>query len=166
MNKIPDRSELISLFAYDKDTGVFTAAISKGSRKQGDVCGSLRPDGYLSICISGKAYFAHRLAWVFVHGHIGESVIDHANGVRSDNRISNLRLTDARGNNQNIRSARTDSKLGFLGVSKPNPNCKKPYVARIRNNGELKNIGFFETPEAAHEAYLIEKRLTHQFCTI
>ena len=36
-------------------------------------------------------YYAHRLAWVWVHGRHPCGEIDHSNRNRADNRIANLR---------------------------------------------------------------------------
>ncbi|MCJ2709130.1 HNH endonuclease, partial [Escherichia coli] len=55
-------------------------------------CSSINSDGYLMIMINGKAYPAHRLAWLIVYGTMPDGFIDHINRVRTDNRISNLRL--------------------------------------------------------------------------
>ena len=53
-------------------------------------CSSINSDGYLMIMINGKAYPAHRLAWLIVYGTMPDGFIDHINRVRTDNRISNL----------------------------------------------------------------------------
>jgi hypothetical protein len=40
------------------------------------------------------------------------------------------------------------------------------YVSKLQTNGKQKWLGLFETPEEAHQAYLIAKRQTHEGCTI
>lgn len=47
-------------------------------------CSSINSDGYLMIMINGKAYPAHRLAWLIVYGTMPDGFIDHINRVRTD----------------------------------------------------------------------------------
>jgi hypothetical protein len=49
--------------------------------------------GYRVLQIKGKFHFVHRMVWESVHGPIPEGmVINHINGVKSDNRIENLEV--------------------------------------------------------------------------
>lgn len=79
-------------------------------------CSSINSDGYLMIMINGKAYPAHRLAWLIVYGTMPDGFIDHINRVRTDNRISNLRLVTHSENMQN-RKIQKNNKSGYRGVS-------------------------------------------------
>jgi hypothetical protein len=76
--------------------------------------------------------------------------IDHVNGNPLDNRRCNLRLATASQNQHNQR-IRCDNTSGFKGVSWY-PNYKK-WLATICFKGRSHNLGYFETPEAAHAAY-------------
>ncbi len=64
---------------------------------------------------------------------------------------------------QNIRRATARNHTGFLGVGMH--VCGK-YQARIRVNGKLIRIGFYESPQEAHEAYVAAKRKLHEGCTL
>jgi hypothetical protein len=57
----------------------------------------------------------------------------------------------------NVRAARSDNKLGFMGVQKN----RNKYRARIRFNGKVINLGGFDTPEEAHAVYLATKLQMH-----
>lgn len=100
---------------YDKETGAFTWKVPKQGRKMGVVIGSKTTHGYVAIRIGKKVYLAHRLAWIYCHGEIPKNmVIDHINGVRDDNKISNLRPCSHFENMQNRGIAHTKSRLGRL----------------------------------------------------
>lgn len=78
-------------------------------------CSSINSDGYLMIMINGKAYPAHRLAWLIVYGTMPDGFIDHINRVRTDNRISNLRLVSRSQNNMNTITSKRN-RSGCRGV--------------------------------------------------
>lgn len=156
---------LRELFHYDPETGVFTRLVTrpgKGARV-GDVAGTLKPSGYLTIWICGANHMAHRLAWLYVHGKWPDHEIDHIDGNRANNAIANLRDVTRSVNHENLRRARSDNAHGFLGVS---PFKGKWWKARITVNGKWQHLGTFRTPEEAHAAYLEAKRRLHVGCTI
>lgn len=120
--------------------------------------------GYIGIKINGKKYMAHRLAWLYMYGEFPKLHIDHINGNRLDNRISNLRLATNSQNMQNQKKGRKDNKTGFLGVYFC--NHRKKYIAKIVINHKRIELGKFDNKEDAGEAYLKAKRLLHSHCTI
>ncbi len=157
---------LLSLLAYECETGVFVWKVSRGNGlKVGDAAGRIG-QGYRLVRVDGRGYLAHRLAWFYVHGAWPDGEIDHINGDKLDNRIANLRDIRHRGNAENKRKARADNQTGFLGVHIKPANTKRPFVASIRVDGVLKHIGAFADPQAAHKAYVERKRQVHAACTI
>jgi hypothetical protein len=129
----------------------------------GAIVGSKSSFGYLDIMIDGKSYRLHRLAWLYMHGKWPKGYIDHINGIKDDNRICNLRDVTNSINQQNRNKARTDSKIGLLGVIK---RSRDRYESRIKVNGESIHLGISNTPEEAHQIYLKAKRQLHEGCTI
>ena len=155
---------LRELLHYCPETGIFTWLISTNRRiKIGSVAGTLNSRGYICININGKIYKSHRLAWLYVHGNWPANNIDHIDGSRSNNAISNLRDVNQSINQQNRRIAKINNKsTGLLGVTKRN----NQFLAQIMINGKSKYLGLFDDANVAHEAYLAAKRIHHKGCTI
>jgi len=155
------QATLTAALAYDAATGLF---MRMRGRKgcSGRIAGSRRKDGYVVIKIAGGVFKAHRLAWLYVHGEWPAGQIDHINGVKYDNRLANLRECSNGENQQNRTAARLDNKTsGLIGVSFC--NRAKRWVAQIQVNGKKVFIGYFDSPEAAHAAYLQRKSEVHPF---
>ena len=150
------------LLAYDPDIGVFTWRQTRGRGYAGAVAGWVEKEGYRRILVDGRKFKEHRLAWAMVYGEFPAEDLDHINGVRSDNRIANLRLATRSQNAQNLRGPTSINRTGFLGVRK-NGNR---WNAVITLNKITTYLGCFKTPEAAHQEYLKAKRHMHKFCTI
>ena len=144
---------LRELLHYGQDTGKFSWRVDRrGHAKAGCIAGALRPDGYLRITLDGECYMAHRLAWLYTNGVWPSLNIDHINRVRSNNRISNLRDATHAENSQNTPMNSRNSS-GYRGVSWHNKVGR--WRANIGIKGNAKHLGYFDTPEAAYEAYKI-----------
>lgn len=94
--------------------------------------------GYCQGLISGKRVKAHRIAWLLHHGRWPEFGIDHINGVKSDNRIVNLRDVPQAENNKNSSLPRT-STTGVIGVAWHKNH--QSWQAYITIGGQRKNLG-------------------------
>lgn len=153
INDAPPKT-IWEFLAYSPDTGHFTWVKASGRRvKGGDRAGKKTPHGYISIKFCGRSYFAHRLAWLFVHGDWPSTSIDHINRVKDDNRIENLRVATHQQNCAN----RLMPGPKLTGVSRKNSR----YRAEIKVNDKHYHLGMFDTPEAAHSAYLSAARSIH-----
>jgi hypothetical protein len=149
-------------YRYERDTGRFIRIIRTGARGAvGSMAGSIDRQGYCRIWVHDRLHAAHRLAWLYVTGEIPDC-IDHINGARSDNRWENLRSVSRSVNLQNQRRARSDNKLGALGVRVSGSG----FDARIWVNGRGMTIGTFRTIDEASQAYVNAKRQLHEGCTI
>lgn len=160
----PSIERLRELFAYDPGTGVITRLVAAGRSPSMSVAGTISDTGYLVIKADGKKLKAHRLAWAIHNGAWPQNHLDHINGVKTDNRISNLRDVTVAQNLQNQRSAQaSNTSCKFLGVSWD--KRKKLWVAQIQVNRKGIYIGRFKTAEEAHAAYVQKKRELHPTCT-
>lgn len=163
--KIRTAEEAKSFLDYDSQSGLFRWTNDVGYKiKRGQEAGSVTSQGYIAIIVRGISYKAHRIAWLITYGAWPVCPIDHINGERSDNRIANLREATLSSNAQNQRDPHKNNKSGFLGVCWHKEN--KRWLASIRVSNKTVHIGYFDTPEQAHLAYVERKRELHPACTI
>jgi hypothetical protein len=163
MNKLT-QIELKSKLHYDLETGIFTWIANHGKVKPGMIAGTKNSKGYIQVAIFKKIYLAHRLAWFYIHNEWPKNEIDHINGIKNDNRLSNLRDIFHCENNQNINKPQKNNKTGYLGVSFMKNRNK--YQAQICINGKTKHIGLFDTAEEAYNEYIKYKRKNHKFSNL
>jgi hypothetical protein len=156
---------LKSILSYDPETGLFLWKMSKSNRiKIGDNSGYVTNTGYICIKINSKKYLAHRLVWLYMYGYMPKNDVDHINGIRNDNILLNLREATRSENLQNLKTHHSDNKIGLLGVCF-HKRIKK-FHAQIKLNYKNNSLGYFDTPEKAHQAYLDAKRKLHEFGTL
>ena len=141
-------------FDYNPTTGVMT------NIHTGRVCTYINNWGYIQLSwdrgTKGRTrQLAHRIAWFKHFGSIPEGMmIDHINGVKTDNRIENLRLICKSGNAQNSRWK------GYWLYKRTDK-----YAAAIKLNGKTKHLGVFASEAEAREAYLTAKRELHPYAS-
>jgi len=155
------QERLKDLLHYDPDSGLFAWLVStSNSVKVGDVAGTIHPKGYRNIMIDGKLYKAHRLTFLYMTGNFPKDQADHIDGDRANNHWSNLRECTNAENQQN-RTSNKNSTSKYTGVCWYKRDQK--WQAQIRINGKLKNLGRFDSEEAAHAAYCKAKAEIHTF---
>lgn len=142
---------------YNKETGIFTWI---SGRRKGKIAGYKTSDGYVCININNKNYLAHVLAFLWM-GFDRPEQIDHINRIKSDNRWSNLRVSNNSLNQINTGLS-SRNKTGYKGVSFRKDRDKYVASSSYRENGKIihKHLGYFDCPKEANEAYkkfIIEK---------
>jgi hypothetical protein len=137
---------------YDKLTGRFLWLKHKKAERIGLYAEKDHPNGYRQIYIFKRNYLAHRLAWVFSFGSWPENHIDHINEDKKDNRIGNLRDVPQSINLANQKNPQRNNTSGYRGVSFKKRISK--FHAQIFVNKKYNSLGYFDSAEEAHKAYL------------
>lgn len=153
---LPTPEELHNLLRYEPETGrlywrertpdMFSGPLAAreahrfNTRFAGKEVTSKFAEGYGRVNINNATYLAHRVAWAMAYGEWPSAHLDHINGVRSDNRIENLRLSTPLENARN-RTINRNNKSGCSGVFWRERN--EHWQANIRHLGRTIHLGCF-----------------------
>ena len=110
---------------------------------------SVNANGYRFGKFMKTGYLAHRIAYTMFYGYPPDGHIDHINGVKDDNRITNLRVVSSTENALNKPRKRTNTS-GYTGVWKT-PASKK-WQASITYRYKPHHLGYFDSLEEAAAA--------------
>lgn len=134
---------------YDADTGIFSWAKPGYGRTVGKHIGAGKNSAknYLALKINGAIFYAHRVAWFYIHGEWPKGQIDHIDGDKFNNAIANLRVATSAQNAARRKTTR------FIGPSRGVFPHGAGFVARIHHNGVRHYLGYFPEAEKAKEAY-------------
>ncbi len=101
--------------------------------------------GYLRGNLFNKVYATHRIVWKYVYG-VDPNVIDHIDGNKQNNAITNLRDVDTsiNGRNRCMNSANTTGCMGVYHYP-----AKKGYQVSIKDNNKFIYIGWFKNYDEA-----------------
>lgn len=167
---LPDQALLLKLLRYEPETGKLywrerDISMFYNGPKNSALCmmrswngrfankpafTARKSHGYLHGSIGGQIFMAHRIIWKMVTGE-EPSMIDHINGVPSDNRFCNLRGASASDNCRNSATYKSNSS-GAVGVdflpAKPGQR-RAQWRARIQAEGKLITLGGFASMEDA-----------------
>ena len=156
--------KLKQVLVYEPLIGVFFWKNQRMQRRlNSNIAGAVTTGGYQQIQIDGCIYKSHRLAWLYMTGKMPSLEVDHINGNPSDNRWKNLREVDSSVNKENRRVPRKDNGSGLIGA---HYHKKYGWRSSIRVKGVTIHLGYFDSAEAAHSAYITKKREVHDGCTI
>ena len=144
------QDELKRLLHYDPETGDFTWLVARKGTLRCKTAGTKHNRGYRTIHLNYKCYLAHRLAWLYMMGDWPKHTIDHINGIRDDNRWSNLREATRQENNFNSSSRKLSSSV-YKGVFWAKRN--KKWISKINFNNKQIHIGYFDCEIEAAKAY-------------
>lgn len=147
--------QLRELLDYDPSSGVLTwrkrdqhwfksrrDCEAWNTRYAGKPANSLHKFGYVIVRLFGRSYKGHRIAYAMHHGCWPTLQIDHINGDKADNRISNLREVDNQTNAMNTKTHRHNTS-GVSGVYWHKRDRK--WIARIGTTKAGSFIGAFKS---------------------
>ena len=145
---------------YCPGTGLFTWKVNRGPVKAGDLAGSADTHGYRHITVNGKIFLAHRLSFFYVYERWPDGDIDHKNGIKTDNRILNLREATVSKNMQN-RKINKNASSPCKGVCWLNRSRR--WVAQIQISSVKIHLGQFIRLEDAIAARKAAEITHHPF---
>lgn len=148
---------LIDRLNYNAKTGEFTwkpFAVADerygwNKRYANKPAGYVNRNGYLVITILPYKLLAHRIAWPISYGEWPDHLLDHKDGNRSNNRLSNLRPCSYTQNMVNRKSITRKVDLP-RGVS----SAGRRYRATVKLDGKRIWTALFDCPNEAHVAYI------------
>jgi hypothetical protein len=142
--KMIDQTFINSILSYNPQTGDFMWKHHQdrptwANTRYANTTAGCERGGYITIRIGDKDYPAHRLAFLIMTGYIPK-VVDHINGIKTDNRWINLREATVKQNSYN-RTISKNNSSGHIGVSW----CKRKnkWKSYIRIDGKLLGLGSF-----------------------
>lgn len=110
----------------------------------------LNDKGYLHGRIFGRDVLAHRAAFALHTGQWPDQWVDHENGIKTDNRATNIRAATPSQNNSN-RAYGHNTPGGMKGAYlSGRTNMWRSYIGI---DGRQKFLGLFATADLAHAAY-------------
>lgn len=148
------------MFSYDAQTGIFSHTDDPPrevftseryynvwlSKFAGKPITGRSGGGYLTLRLFDKSVKAHRYAWFLKHGRWPET-IDHINGDRTDNRLTNLRECMGSDNAKNRGKQAGSSR--FKGLTW----YRGKWFAQIAHEGRKHYLGLFSDEVAGARAY-------------
>lgn len=135
---------------YHPSTGLLSRKKSRGNQRLGSVNLTIDGKGYYRISIKGKRYKSHHVVWLLHYG-VFPSQLDHINGVKTDNRIENLREATTQQNCHYRISGQKKNRVGLPGVTLL---ASGKYKSQAQILGQKVYLGQYETAQEAYEKYL------------
>lgn len=144
MKVLPSVEQLERFIRYNSETGIFTR-ISFNHDKMKDLInkptGNRSSNGYIYVVVNNVVYSAHKLAWYMYYGYYPDFYLDHYDGDKTNNAISNIRPSTPSQNQKNRGKNRNNSS-GSNGVYLQS-NGK--WRVRVKMNGRLLSLGTYCT---------------------
>jgi len=131
--------------------------LSDGRKRKGQMMTTrIGTKGYVKVGLRDGAqqhtFNVHRLvALAFLDGFEEEKVVDHIDGDKTNNEVTNLRWVSQTVNLTNRKNC--DSLSGETGVEYRSDMAKsKPWLARVKIKGKTHNLGYHAKKQEAVEA--------------
>jgi hypothetical protein len=148
--------ELADSLFYYKDGSLYWKVDRASNKVKDTKVGSITKSGYFESKLDGKPFKTHRVVFLIHHGYL-PVMVDHINGVRSDNRIENLRAATPSQNKINQITYKNNTS-GVKGVYLKN----NKWSAQINYDNKRRYLGAFDTIELASEFADLARQMVHQ----
>lgn len=147
---------------YNRETGELFWKESTGRCDNSKPLGS-NNKGYKRFSYKGMKYYIHWIIYVIEHGTIDTSmIVDHIDGNRQNNHISNLRLCSHQRNAVNRHAKASHNESGWPWVRKP---VKAVYRYYMTHKGVVySKSGFPNAVSAYAEARKLCIELNGNYC--
>jgi len=153
---LPTPEELRKRLRYDPHTGelgwrYFPQAYQGWNKRCAGkpALSTINCHGYRHGSLNGHHLMAHRVVWAVAYGHWPSGDVDHINGDRSDNRLTNLRDVSRSKNLKNSKRYKSN-KSGCSGVHWNEKD--KRWRATVYVDGSRIWLGSFVTKSEAISA--------------
>lgn len=140
--KYPSKERLQELFNYEPETGDLLRKVDRYGRPANKPCKTRSVEGYYVVMVDGTQFKQTRIIWTWLHGHVSpKKVIDHINGVKTDNRLTNLRAVSSAENSRN-KVVGKNNISGYPGVNRDKAGY---YAADISTDEGRLHLGYYAT---------------------
>ena len=165
---LPEYSFLTECFDVDEEMGelfwkerpqhhfsTVAAMRTFNSRNAHKSVGTVNKCGYKTVRFTYKGstrnYLVHRLIFKIAKFDPCNNIIDHIDGDRSNNSISNLQIITS---SQNVGKMRLNSRGSLMGTCMRDNGKWRSYITV---NGKREYLGDYATQQKAHEVYLVAR---------
>jgi HNH endonuclease len=162
-----NQSIVKALFSYDPQEGLLRWRNPSGRYERipaGSVAGGPNKEGYRYVNINGRFYRGSRLVWLYMTGQWPKFQVDHKDRDTGNDKWENLRLATCSQNTAN-KGKQKSKKRKPTSLLKGVQAVKKARGIRYRaiatKDGVREHLGYFDTEELAHAAYLRRSKELH-----
>lgn len=130
----------------------------------GSPAGGVNKEGYRYVMVDGKHYRASRIIWLYMKGEWPPVQVDHEDKNPRNDKWINLRIANGSQNKANSRKyTRKKKPCSSLlkGVQAVQKARSIRYRAIATKDGVREHLGYFDTEELAHAAYLKRSEELH-----
>ncbi len=167
MLKDLSQSVVKALFSYDPEEGLLRWRNPSGRHGRiaaGSVAGGPNKEGYRYVSINGRFYRGSRLVWLYMTGQWPKVQVDHKDRDTGNDKWDNLRLATGTQNRANAGKQKSKKRkpTSMLKGVQAVPKAKSiRYRAIATRDGVREHLGYFDTEDEAHAAYLKRSKELH-----
>ena len=140
-----DQTTALKVFDYKNGKLFWKCPTNPKKTPAGSLAGTVSKRGYIHVQYNRKIYKAHQLVYLMHTGTMCK-LLDHVNGVLTDNRVENLRPASVMQNQRNA-GIRKDNTSGVKNVSWH--SRAKKWGVQLSIAGKIKHFGYFDDLELA-----------------